>query len=82
MNAKIKLAVSCIITAAVGVTLGSLDQIEVDQHRNAQVKALCTVQPSQDKCKQREAAAQSVRYSFNGQAFVEAKSVAAYGANE
>lgn len=82
MNAKIKYVVCCIATAAVGVAFGSFDQIEKSQQRNAQVRQLCNVQPSLDKCKQREAAAQSVRYSFNGQAFTEANSVSAYGANE
>lgn len=82
MNAKIKLAFCCIFSAAVGVTFGSLDQIELNQQSNAQVKHLCTAQPSLTKCKEREAAAQSVRYSFNGHDFSEAKSVSSYGANE
>lgn len=79
---KLKASVFSTIAVLVGVSFGALDQIQHDRVAAAQLTDLCIAQPSTAACMDRDVAARSVRYTFNGVEMHNGNPVTAFGANE
>lgn len=82
MKSKLKIASFAIAAALLGVLAGAMDQVHHNRQANAQLNVLCESQPNLGECIEREAAARSIRYTFNGQEFRNGTAVSAFGANE
>lgn len=81
MKKRFKIAL-CTVVALSGLSLGVVDTYLHSLKEEAHVSATCKAQPELDTCKERQIAAQGVRYFFNGQEFRGGDAPTALGANE